>query len=232
MYFKTKSNSKLKDITGITYLSNIEEDGKVFKYGTIEEKDLLKYLETWESFYLPGRFQKTNLPIIESNKIKKANELNRKNALYTALLTLKEKDNKLIDIYTQICGLSYLGDTRMKFAENPRKVLNIVEGSYDKFKEIYGTGNEYFKVDKKENIKINYDILLKDINNLPKSLYEYIEEVVKTGDIDLIREKILEYFTNLNKKESTKQTIKGLFTNGIVRSIRYAYQKVLKKIKK
>lgn len=232
MYFKTKSNSKLKDITGITYLSNIEEDGKLFKYGTIEEKDLLKYLETWESFYLPGRFQKTNLPIIESNKIKKANELNRKNALYTALLTLKEKDNKLIDIYTQICGLSYLGDTRMKFAENPRKVLNIVEGSYDKFKEIYGTGNEYFKVDKKENIKINYDILLKDINNLPKSLYEYIEEVVKTGDIDLIREKILEYFTNLNKKESTKQTIKGLFTNGIVRSIRYAYQKVLKKIKK
>ena len=62
MYFKTKSNSKLKDITGITYLSNIEEDGKVFKYVTIEEKDLLKYLETWESFYLPGRFQKTNFP--------------------------------------------------------------------------------------------------------------------------------------------------------------------------
>ena len=58
--------------------------------------------------------------------------------LLVALLTLPMNHNKLIDVYTGICGLSYLGDTRMKFAENPRKVLNIVEGSYDSLNEIYG----------------------------------------------------------------------------------------------
>lgn len=51
------------------------------------------------------------------------------------------------------------------------------------------------------------------------------------NNTESIRSKILEYFTNLNKKESTKQTLKGIFTNGIVRSIKYASKKVLKKIK-
>ena len=231
LYFKNASISKLKGNTGIVYLSNIVEEGSVYKYGTIEEKDLEKYLQNWESFYLPGRFQKMVLPIIESDKITKMNEKNRESALFTALLTLPEDKNKLIDIYTQICGLSYLGDTRMKFAENPRKVLNIVEGSYDIFKNIYGTNNSYFKTNKKDEVTIDYAKLMKDIDKLPKSLLEYLEEDIENQNRDSIREKILTYFTELNKKESSKQTIKGLYSNGIIRSIKYASQKVLKKIK-
>lgn len=231
LYFKTASVSKLKGNTGIVYLSNIMENGSVYKYGTIEEKDLERYLDTWESFYLPGRFQKTILPIIESKKIAKINEKNKESALFTALLTLPEGKNKLIDVYTQICGLSYLGDTRMKFAENPRKVLNIVEGSYDKFKDIYGTGNAYFKTNKKEEVTVDYEKVMKDIKKLPKCLLEYLGEDIETLDRDSIREKILAYFTELNKKESSKQTIKGLYSNGIIRSINYASKKVMKKIK-
>ena len=232
LYFKKASNSKLKGNTGIVYLSNIVENNSVYKYGTIEEKDLEKYLDTWESFYLPGRFQKTILPIIESKNIEKMNKKNRESVLFTALLTLPEGKNKLIDVYTQICGLSYLGDTRMKFAENPRKVLNIVEGSFNIFKDIYGTSNDYFKTNKKEEITIDYKKLMKDINKLPKCLLEYLKEDIKKQDINIIREKILTYFTELNKNESSKQTIKGLYSNGIIRSIKYASQKVLKKIKK
>ena len=232
LYFKTASISKLKGNTGIVYLSNILENGSIYKYGTIEEKDLERYLNTWESFYLPGRFQKTILPIIESKKITKANEKNRENVLFTALLTLPKDKNKLIDIYTQICGLSYLGDTRMKFAENPRKVLNIVEGSYDNFKEIYGTNNLYFKTNKKNVVTIDYERLMKDINKLPNSLIEYIGKDIDRLDRDTICLKILSYFSEINKKESTVQTIKGLYSNGIVRSIKYASKKVLKKIKK
>ena len=232
LYFKNASNSKLKGNTGIVYLSNIVENNSVYKYGTIEEKDLEKYLDTWESFYLPGRFQKTILPIIESKNIEKMNKKNRESVLFTALLTLPEGKNKLIDVYTQICGLSYLGDTRMKFAENPRKVLNIVEGSFNIFKDIYGTSNDYFKTNKKEEITIDYKKLMKDINKLPKCLLEYLKENIKKQDINIIREKILTYFTELNKNESSKQTIKGLYSNGIIRSIKYASQKVLKKIKK
>ena len=229
LFFKYASISKLKGNTGITYLSNIEENGLIFKYGTIEFNDLKKYLTTWESFYLPGRFQKTIYPIIETKELSKMIEVNRKQALHTALLTLPEDQNNLIDVYTQLCGLSYLGDTRMKFAENPRKVLNIVEGSYNIFKDMYGTGNEYFKTDKNERIKVNQAKLLKDISHLPSSLQSYISDQTK---IEVIRKKIIEYFTNLNKEESTKQTIKGIYTNGIVRSVKYASQKVLKKLKK
>ncbi len=231
LFFCYASISKIKGLTGIAYLSNIKENGKIYKYGTIEEKDLEFYLNTWKSFYLPGRFQKAVLPIIESKKITIANQKNRESVLFTALLTLPEGKHQLIDVYTQICGLSYLGDTRMKFAENPRKVLNIVEGSFDSLKKIYGTSNDYFKPTK-EFVSIDDAKMIHDINKLPKYLLEYLDDVLATKDISIIRKKILEYFTELNKKESSLQTVKGIYTNGIVRSISYASQKILKKIKK
>lgn len=232
LYFKRTTISQLKGNTGIVYLSNIKENDSIYKYGTIEERDLERYLDTWESFYLPGRFQKTLLPIVESKIIEKMNKKNRENVLYTALLTLPEDKNKLIDVYTQICGLSYLGDTRMKFAENPRKVLNIVEGSFNTFKDIYGTGNEYFKTNKNQEITVNHDKLMQDIKKLPKNVLEYLGEDVDKQNKNFIKEKILAYFTEINKNESSKQTIKGLYSNGIIRSTKYAMQKVLKKIKK
>ena len=227
LFFKYASVSKLKGLTGITYLSNIKEDGSIYKYGTIEKNDLVSYLETWNSFYLPGRFQKRILPIIDSKEIEVANEKNRNAVLLVALLTLPMNRNKLIDVYTGICGLSYLGDTRMKFAENPRKVLNIVEGSYDSLNEIYGKECPYFKILKDEKIEIAREKIIKDISLLPSGLLEYLEN---EKDLQVVREKIISYFTELNKKESSKQTLKGLFTNGIIRSIQYASKKVMKKI--
>lgn len=227
LFFKYASVSKLKGLTGITYLSNIKEDGSIYKYGTIEKNDLVSYLETWNSFYLPGRFQKRILPIIDSKEIEVANEKNRNAVLLVALLTLPMNRNKLIDVYTEICGLSYLGDTRMKFAENPRKVLNIVEGSYDSLNEIYGKECPYFKILKDEKIEIAREKIIKDISLLPSGLLEYLEN---EKDLQVVREKIISYFTELNKKESSKQTLKGLFTNGIIRSIQYASKKVMKKI--
>lgn len=227
LFFKYASVSKLKGLTGITYLSNIKEDGSIYKYGTIEKNDLVSYLETWNSFYLPGRFQKRILPIIDSKEIEVANEKNRNAVLLVALLTLPMNCNKLIDVYTEICGLSYLGDTRMKFSENPRKVLNIVEGSYDSLNEIYGKECPYFKILKDEKIEIAREKIIKDISLLPSGLLEYLEN---EKDLQVVREKIISYFTELNKKESSKQTLKGLFTNGIIRSIQYASKKVMKKI--
>ena len=232
LYFKMTSVSSLKGNTGIVYLSDIVEDGSVYKFGTIEEKDLEKYLETWESFYLPGRFQKTILPIISTKKIDQINEKNRESVLFTALLTLPDGKHRLIDVYTQICGLSYLGDTRMKFAESPRKVLNIVEGSFDKFKEIYGTSNDYFKTGKNDIVTIEYEKVMKDIKKLPKCLLEYLGNDIESLDRNLIRDKILTYLTELNKRESSKQTLKGLYSNGVIRSIKYASRKIMKKIRK
>ena len=60
---------------------------------------------------------------------------------------------------------------------------------------------------------------------------EYIKPYLDKED-NLIKEKIYEYFTKLNKKESSAQTIKGLKTNGIIRSISYASKKISKRFKK
>lgn len=233
LFFKYASIDRIKGCTGIVYLSNIMQNGLVYKYGTIEESDLLSHLEKWDSFYVPGRFQKRILTVVENQVITKSNDENRKNVMCTALLTLPVDKNRLIDVYTQICGLSYLGDTRMKFAENPRKVLNIVEGSYDSFEEIYPLANPYCVLNDDGTISIDRVKLLEEIHNLPDSLVEYVCDTISDdGDLIVIQNKILEYFTNINKKESIRQTFKGLCTNGIVRSIKYASKKIIKKIKK
>ena len=86
----------------------------------------------------------------------------------------------------------------MKFAENPHKVANIVKGSYDTFKEMYGTGNECFNTDKKENVTVKLNKLPESINQLPKALLDYIGD---TEDLEKVKNKIIEYFTNLNKNE-------------------------------
>lgn len=230
LYIRFAKESKLKKATGITYLSGIKENGSIFKYGTIEEKDLSKYLETWESFYLPGRFQKTVYPIKETKELKERIEKNREQALLLSAY-LQEKDEVTKkDLLVTLCGLSYLGDTRMKFAENPRKVLNIVEGSFDIFDKMYKLDKKYFK-ETKDIITLEKSSIKKDLNTLPQSLYDYIKDYL-TEDDKVVKEKIEEYFTNMNKYESTKQTFKGLKTNGPCRSISYALKKVMKRFKK
>jgi hypothetical protein len=37
----------------------------------------------------------------------------------------------------KIAGISYLGDFRMTFGENPKKVRNIVDGNLKSFRELY-----------------------------------------------------------------------------------------------
>ena len=230
-FFKIASIDKLKGNTGITYVSNIKENGSIFKYGTIELKDLVYYLKTWKSFYLPGRFQKTIYPIIETDELKKLIEKNREDALLLSTYLQDKKEVTKKDILVTLCGLSYLGDTRMRFAENPRKVLNIVEGSFNEYDKMYKLKKDYTESISSDEIIINQEQVKKGIEKLPKSLVNYIGFDIIEKD-EVIKAKIIEYFENLNKVESSTQTIKGIYTNGICRSIKYASKKVLKKIKK
>lgn len=228
-FFSNAKIDKLKGTTGITYLSNIEEDGNVFKYGTIELDDLCKHLYEWDSFYLPGRFQKTIYPIIENNTLSNLIEKNREYALLLSSYLQKYDVASKKDILVTLCGLSYIGDTRMKLAENPRKVLNIVEGSYDKFIKMYNFDVDYLKYED-DLCVLDRNLLRVQLKRLPYELYQYITPYISESD-DIIREKIIEYFTNLNKKESLSQTIKGIYTNGVTRSIDYAAKKVKKRFK-
>ena len=229
-FFTNAKIEKLKGSTGITYLSNIEEDGNVFKYGTIELSDLCKHLYEWDSFYLPGRFQKTIYPIIENDTLSNLVDKNREYALLLSSYLQKHNIVSKKEILTTLCGLSYMGDTRMKLAENPRKVLNIVEGSYDKFIKMYNFDVDYMKYEN-DICVLDRDLLRLELKRLPYGLCQYIMPFINESD-EIIKAKIIEYFTILNKEESLNQTIKGLYTNGFVRSVDYAYKKVKKRFKK
>ena len=214
-FFLNSSIDEIKGITGITYQSNIEYKGHLFKYGIIEYGDFVRHMQTWDSFYVPGRFQKPILTIKSNNFIDELILQNRRNACKVGLLCLNNKDLK--DLYLTICNLSYSGDTRMKVAENPKKVENIVGASYDKFNEMYNFNDLY----QKNGERIEYEI---DIDELPSSLEKYIKD-------DRTKEKVMEYLSDLNRKESSLQTMKGIKTNGIVKSLRYGLAKVLKRFR-
>ena len=228
-FFKYGKINSLKGKTGITYVSNIEENGNVFKYGTIEAKDLKNNLSTWKSFYLPGRFQKNVYTIVENKEITELIEKNREQALLLSSFLQSKDEVTKKDLLVTLCGLSYLGDTRMKFAENPRKVLNIVEGSFDTFDKIYKFDRSYLKA-KETSFIIDKDEVRENLTNLPSELVSYITPYLKEDD-EVVKNKIIEYFTNMNKKESSTQTFKGVWTNGVVRSVNYAAHKVGKRFK-
>ena len=211
-FFLKADMKKIKGLTGITYQSNIEYKNHLFKYGIIEYKDFIENLDTWNSFYVPGRLQKPILILKSNETIDNLIIKNRRNACKIGLLCLSEK--KLTNLYLTICSLSYTGDTRMKVAENPNKVNNIVGASFAKFNEMYDFNDLYTK--NGENIE--YELHLDDLPDLLKN-------VKKT------KEDILNYLYELNKKESFNQTLKGLKTNGIIKSAKYGFAKILKKFK-
>lgn len=65
-----------------------------------------------------------------------AQRMNLRSAVRAALLLLPESFSDF-DLFTMIAGLSYRGDFRMTFGENPRKVKNIVTANLSHFHELY-----------------------------------------------------------------------------------------------
>lgn len=102
----------------------------------IEVDDLIQDLREWQHLYVAGRLHKP-VQILKSNsEVEKAIEINLHHALNTALFLLPE-DFSEEDLFMTIAGLSYTGDSRMKYAENPNKVANIVGKNLHEFKNLY-----------------------------------------------------------------------------------------------
>lgn len=237
VYFKLSSAKRLKKAAGICYTSGINYEGDSFKVGVVEKSSVLEDLLNWKTFYIAGRFHKERHIAKENKEIEDANEINKTNAVITALLLLNKEKPTILDFYEQICSLSYIGDSRKKFkAEDPNKVKNIAVGSKDFFDQIYRDRTDIITVDKKENITIDYDKLFKSISKLPKKLKESIDSKVNgkytKENLDAIREAIIEFLTVVNKKASLGQTVKGIFTTGPTEAISYALRKLKKGRKK
>lgn len=215
--FMTKvSKGMLKKGGKICYMTYIPFEGHSFKIGTIEKNDFLDSLTLWDTFYLAGRMQKPIMVVKASKEIKEAISHNREMAVAAASLISEERKIPLTEFYQTIVSLSYMGDTRMKFAENPKKVSNIVMGALDFFEENYGSS----ELLKKTKGYITNKHTKENIELLPILIRTKIENDENAGEV------IKDYLKDKNKTESSVQTIKGIFTSGPAKSVKYALAKI------
>lgn len=231
-YFNIKAIKGLKGKNNISYVSNIKYKDYMFKYGVISIDDFVTSLNNWSIFFVAGRFQKPTKEYFSNNTIKSAISNNIKCALMVGCL-LCEKETDFINLYEVICGLSYIGDIRMKIAENPNKIQNIIKGSMSEFVKMYLINNTYITFLYNGKIIINHDLLLNNIDELPSDLLYYLEcNYCDFQNIISVRKNIYKYFKEKNRKESINQIKEGILTNGIVRSVPYVLSKIKKKFKK
>jgi len=197
------------------------------KYGVVEKEDLMDDLTEWRYLFLAGRLHKpvafsssmdTDKPMISAVKE------NRLMALNMALLFLPNSFS-LDRLLWEICDLSYRGDIRVRAGEDPRKVKNIVEGQGDVLSDIYQplfpeahiSGQHTLSYDgDRQNITQRYRPLLR----LGHSKHE-------KSDSDDIRQSLAHRVYTSSKS----QALKGVLTNGPMRSLRYGLAKLGKRLK-
>lgn len=239
---------------GVYYNTLIPFEDIVFKYGVVSQSTLITDLLDWNYLYLAGRLHKPVITIQSSDsnsKLKNALQLNLQSAMHTALLLLPESFTE-DDMYRTITGLSYYGDFRMIFGEDKNKINNIVEGQKESFRELYApvikSLQDYVELS-------NYDgkimgaqdpsphAKLYHLNQLPRAPQRIVVRqwnrssprkddaedilVAVAHDIDTdvaVRTALKDIVWN----SSVGQSIKGIFTAGIVKSVRYSMAKVRK----
>lgn len=224
----------IKRATGVTYQSNIQFMNNTFKYGIIgKEKFIDAMWGNWDNFFIQGRFQKPTYTIFSTKEIDSAIKENRDLAIFVALLTLRKENPTILDLYHQICSLSYSGDVRMLFAENPNKINNIVQGSFNQFLDMYGIENQYFYTKPNGEIVINRDLLYGTLSLLPDTLYEYLQKKgYSTNNPELIGTILEEKISQINRRDSIIQPLTGILTVGPVKSLSYLGEKMKKKTMK
>lgn len=230
LHISCASVERLKGHNNITYLSNIKEGKYKFKYGVTEITDFVNGLYTWSPFFVAGRLHKPILTVKSNQSLDEAILRNRESALLVASLFCDEFTTMEV-LLTNVCGLSYFGTPRMEVAENPHKIENIVNGSYDALASIYRGKRDYIFFDGNE-VYIDREKQFRHISELPKDLLEYFEKHrVDVNNLDSIRMGIYSFLIEHNRAEELAQIFEGFKTNGILRSVPYISAKLAKKFK-
>ncbi|QLG70165.1 hypothetical protein HG535_0A01040 [Zygotorulaspora mrakii] len=206
-YFGSSFVSRFQEVGAGVYFNPFAEiNGHEVKYGVISMEKILKDLATWDTFYIAGRLQKPVKILKNDLRVQYWNQLNLKGAASLAKYFTLKKNNGVFDefeFYNEIAGLSYLGDIRYQIGgEHPNKVKNIVTKNFEKFQYYYKP--------------IYKDVVLNNSLYLPQGF-----TLENAGH--LLHDRI--------SSSSALQTLKGIFTAGIAKSVKYAWAKKLKTFK-
>lgn len=197
----------------------------LIKYGVTSLNNFTVDLSEWKTMYLAGRLHKPIREILFNGSHEEQKLLdsciyqNRLFALNAALRMLPETFG-IQELLHTIVSLSYLGDFRMKFGENPNKIKNIVEGQYNELLSIYRPimqSNKFVSFD--EATGITRQDLAGDFT-LPASFGKLIGNDLKRA----IAKRVW--------KPAIQQSFKGLITADLTNALGYCWKKVQKQFQR
>uniref|UniRef100_M4BXI2 Phosphatidate cytidylyltransferase, mitochondrial n=1 Tax=Hyaloperonospora arabidopsidis (strain Emoy2) TaxID=559515 RepID=M4BXI2_HYAAE len=210
---------------------------RLIKYGVVSTRTLYDDLTNWKTLYLSGRMHKPVSILATNELMQAAASTNLSHALHYALLCLPEKFSEH-DLYMKIAGISYLGDFRMTFGENPKKVRNIVDGNFRAFQELYRhkIQNSPFMsrsisgVDMIVANSANPDVRQSIVEALPSNVRRRLAAKSQASGVNdhqtVTKKQLQRVIASIVFRSSRSQSIKGIATAGGVKSILYVAQKL------
>ncbi|KAF8967146.1 mitochondrial matrix Mmp37-domain-containing protein [Flammula alnicola] len=245
--------SKMEEFgPGVWFNAYVPMKGVTIKYGVTTVDNLCSDLLNWNTLYLAGRMHKPLRIIKDDARVRLTQQVNLTSAVRAALLTLPEEFTET-QLFERIAGISYSGDPRMLLpAENRGKVGNIVRKQGSQFKELYhrlvvGLPGVHWPI---ESTSIQQDVSARarsaHLKKLPSNLLTGVKNnysrralnpelvadesaywVHLAGDENLPRV-LSEEMSRIVRYPATIQSLKGLASVGLGKSLRYSTAKISK----
>ncbi|KAJ6585000.1 Mmp37-domain-containing protein [Mycena capillaripes] len=235
---------------GVWFNAFIPMAGVTIKYGVTTVDNLCSDLLNWRSLYLAGRMHKPLRIIKDDARVRLTQQVNLTSAVRAALLTLPA-DFSETHLFERIAGISYLGDPRMMLpAENRGKVANIVRKQSPQFKELYhrlvvglpGVHWSAYSSSIQQDTtpharaahlrKLPSNLLTGVKNNFDRSsttpAYEADDSAywIRLAGDDKLPATLGEELRRIVRYPATVQTLKGVVSAGVGKSVRYGAAKV------
>lgn len=212
----------------IYYNPYVDFEGVSLKYGVISIESIKQDLEEWTYLYVAGRMHKPVHYIREYPQLRESIRKNLEHAVRVALCFLPETFTKE-KLFQAIAGISYMGDSRMKWFENGKKVSNIVSKNMAWFEKLYeniiAESSEIFETWSSLQQWLDRDILEDRVDNFPSNLQSQPIIVSRDNDLDIFRVMLEKWIGSIVNGPSKFQTGKGLITAWTKKSIQYVVAK-------
>lgn len=236
----------------VYYNTLVPCEGRTIKYGVISTKNLIDDLIHWKTMYISGRLHKP-VKVLKQNsdsRLEAALLSNLKSAINCAFLMLPESFNEE-ELYLAITRLSYAGDFRMTVGEDRSKVENIVKPNVEHFRRLYARllHENPHVVFKQTQGKLELDKSMESqflqLMSLPRTLQQQVTLLVdppgRNRDVEEVLLQVaqnpdcgslvLQGIVQIVKSSSLSQSIKGIATAGLLKSIKYSATKLGKMLK-
>uniref|UniRef100_K3WSQ8 Phosphatidate cytidylyltransferase, mitochondrial n=1 Tax=Globisporangium ultimum (strain ATCC 200006 / CBS 805.95 / DAOM BR144) TaxID=431595 RepID=K3WSQ8_GLOUD len=210
---------------------------RLIKYGVVSSKTLCDDLTNWKTLYLSGRMHKPVHILSSNEQINSASSINLSHALHYALLCLPEKFSET-ELFMRTAGISYLGDFRMTFGENPKKVRNIVDGNLDAFRQLYenkiknspfldrSIADSSMLVANTLDHSVHRTLLESMPSNVLRKMQKSKSFDVTITDRKATKKHVQRAVASIVNRYSRTQSIKGIATAGAVKTVQYVAQKL------